>query len=191
MRVMTGAHLWILSAPSGAGKTMLCRRLVTVARSSGWDVAGLITPAVCSGGIKIGIDAVAPRNMASRRLAQNTPSLVFNQPVGRQWHFDSTAVAWGDRQIALSTPCDLLIIDELGPLEFQHSQGWVSAFDALGGGRYRLGIVVVRPDLIAEARQRLPVWGVIEPDAAPFTDEALHAWIQALALGAASTRSIG
>ena len=187
---MSAAHLWILSAPSGAGKTTLCRRLVAAARSDGWNVAGLITPAVFAEGIKVGIDALTPRNDESRRLAQTTPSVDFNLPVGRQWHFDPAVVAWGDRQIALSTPCDLLIVDELGPLEFQRGQGWVSAFDVFNQGRYRLGIVAVRPDLIAEARQRLPIWGVFGPDAAPSTEDALGAWLLALADGSALTRTI-
>ena len=48
--------------------------------------------------------------------------------------------------------CDLLVIDEVGPLEVERGKGWVSAFDVLRAGDYVLALLVVRLELIAQAR---------------------------------------
>jgi nucleoside-triphosphatase THEP1 len=60
---------------------------------------------------------------------------------------------WGNRIIESSVPCDLLIIDELGPLEFNLSLGWVNALGAVRGARYLLAVVVVRPELLEHAQE--------------------------------------
>jgi hypothetical protein len=71
----------------------------------------------------------------------------FNLKLG-QWLFDPTVVDWGNQVLQSRQPCDLFIIDELGPLEFFRGEGWISAFDALRQVRYRLGVVVIRPECI-------------------------------------------
>lgn len=47
-------------------------------------------------------------------------------------------------------------MDELGPLEFMHGQGWVIAFAILAGSNYPHAFVVVRLELLAAAVAR---WG--------------------------------
>ncbi len=45
--------------------------------------------------------------------------------------FDPAVLAWGNQVLRDSIPTDLLIVDEIGPLEFNQAIGWVSAFDVL------------------------------------------------------------
>lgn len=61
---------------------------------------------------------------------------------------------------------DLLVIDELGPLEFCRREGLSESFAAIGRGRFRLAVVVIRPELITAALARWPGAQVIEPPAA-------------------------
>ena len=45
----------------------------------------------------------------------------------------------------------ILIIDELGYLEFEKNIGWISAFKILDKGDYKSAIVVVRAGLLKQA----------------------------------------
>jgi len=54
----------------------------------------------------------------------------------------------------------LLIVDELGPLEFIHAKGWLSGLVALDSFRYRLALVVIRPELMEAAQTRWPGCGI-------------------------------
>jgi hypothetical protein len=47
-------------------------------------------------------------------------------------------------------------VDELGPLEIVRGQGWQKAFNVLNRGDFRLALVVVRPELVDQARLHLP-----------------------------------
>ncbi len=54
-------------------------------------------------------------------------------------------------------PCDLFVLDELGPLEFDRHQGWTAGFDLLAAAStFRLAIVVVRPEYVQVFLQRFP-----------------------------------
>lgn len=66
--------------------------------------------------------------------------------------------------------CDLLLIDELGPLEWIEEGGFRSAFAALDTDCYRWAVAVVRPNLLHLACQRWPL-----ADAGDF--KRLEAWL--------------
>jgi nucleoside-triphosphatase THEP1 len=147
--------LWLLTGPIGAGKTMFCRHLVQAARSQALDAAGLLSPAWIESGQKIGILAEDIRSGEQRTLARIHPPHPAGLVLG-PWHFDQEVLQWGNQVIANSCPCDLLIVDELGPLEFNRQVGLIAAFDVISEGRYRAGCVVVRPSLLGEALSRWP-----------------------------------
>jgi len=147
--------LWLLTGPKDAGKTTFCHQLVQAARDQGWDVAGLLSPARMEAGQKMCILAEDIRNGEQRTLATAAPQPQANLHLG-PWYFDERVLDWGNRVIRKSHPCDLLIVDELGPLEFKAGIGLTAAFDVLFEQRYKVGCVVVRPSLLAEARIRWP-----------------------------------
>jgi len=64
------------------------------------------------------------------------------------WTFAPESVAWGQQVLASLPPCDLLVIDEIGPLELELGQGLTSALDALRHAAYRLALVTLRPTLV-------------------------------------------
>jgi hypothetical protein len=72
-----------------------------------------------------------------------------------EYRFDAQVLDWGSDVLASATPCGLLIIDELGPLEFVRRLGWTRAFDVLALCRYDLAVVVVRPELLVMAAEAL------------------------------------
>ena len=152
---------WLVTGPRAAGKTSFCRLIAGHARSAGWDVAGLLSPAVFHAGIKTGIQAQDLRTEEKRELANAEPCNGFNLKLGR-WCFDRASMEWGSRVLERSLPCDLLIVDELGPLELLHDSGWFSALTVLQQPACRLSLVVVRPELLANFEERI----LAEPDGA-------------------------
>jgi len=141
----------ILTGASGTGKTTTCGRLLDRARDLGLDCAGVLSPARVDGGAKVGIDVVDVRTEERRRLAE-----VDELPGGIRlgpYRFDDEAVAWGAAALGVACPCDILFVDEIGPLEMNRGEGWVNALDALRVGQYRLAVVVVRASLIDAVRE--------------------------------------
>ena len=117
----------------------------------GWDVAGLLSPAWMKASQKIGILAEDLRSGEQRPLAYTKPHPLANLRLG-PWYFDERVFHWGNQVIENSTFCDLLIVDELGPLEFKAGIGLTAAFEALSARNYRAGCVVIRPSLLSQAR---------------------------------------
>jgi len=147
--------LWLLTGSSGVGKTTFCRQLVQQARYLGWDVAGLLSPAWMEADKKNGILAEDVRSGNQKPLAYTSPHQRGDLQVG-PWYFDERALDWGNRVIEKSSPCDLLIVDELGPLEFNTRVGLTMAFDIIAARNYQVGLVVIRPTLLTQARKRWP-----------------------------------
>jgi nucleoside-triphosphatase THEP1 len=153
--------LWLLTGPSLAGKTTFCRHLFQEARERGWLVAGLLSPALIEDGQKTGILMEDLHSGEQRRLAYRTHQPQADLHLG-QWYFDSLVLEWGQQVLKNCLPSDLLIVDELGPLEFNAGQGLMAAFDLLMAGRYRVGCVVIRPVLLKAARVYWP-WAEVLP----------------------------
>lgn len=150
--------LYLLTAPSGAGKTTFCAALAEQAHAAGWDVAGILCPPVFESGIKTGILAQDLRTRATRPLAiSNTQLPISNYqfPLGN-WLFSLSALAWGNELLAAALPCDLFIVDELGPLELIRGKGWQNALKALRQSKYKIGVAVVRPSLLETAQKFFP-----------------------------------
>jgi len=133
-----GSTIVVLSGESGCGKTTLCAQVAALARARGLAVAGVLTPPRLAAGRKVGLDVADLRTGQRRPLAEAVAA--------------TDGPAWGTKILRRATPCDLLVVDELGPLELLRGQGWTVGLDLLRAGRYRLALVVVRPELLA----RLP-----------------------------------
>jgi len=140
----------ILSGKSGCGKTTLCAQVAALARARGLAVAGVLTPPRLVNGRKVGLDVIDLRTGQRRPLAEAVAAT--DGPATGSWHFHAAGLAWGTLVLRRATPCDLLVVDELGPLGLLRGQGWTVGLDLLRAGRYRLALVVVRPELLA----RLP-----------------------------------
>lgn len=148
-------RLVLLTGGRGSGKTRWCLALRDVAESSGLVVAGVISPPVYADGGKVAIDVLDAATGARRRLAIR-PAPDEAGTAGLGWRFDAAALAWGDALLDNAPACDLLCVDELGPLEFRGVGGFRSGFAAIEARRYRLAVVVVRPELCDAAIARWP-----------------------------------
>jgi len=151
--------IWIITGDREAGKTSFCRQIILEAHSRGFSTAGVLSPAVFTQGVKTAIEVEDIAGGQKRLLA-----ILRNEvpdAITRRWKFDEEALKWGSKVLAESTPCDVLIVDELGPLELEHNQGWIEGIQAIDTGKYLAALVVIRTELIITGQQLWPRSGVI------------------------------
>lgn len=148
----------LVTGAIGCGKTTYCRTEIDAARRAGLDVAGVLSPARFEQGVKVGIDALDLRNGELRPLAhlRRAEAADATGVVTQRWRFDAATLAWANQALATATPCDLLVVDELGPLELEQGRGWTAGLAAIDTRAFDAALVVVRHSLIAQALVRWP-----------------------------------
>lgn len=144
------AGVIVLTGERGIGKTTVCRKVIALAQGEGHLCGGILTLSR-PGDNRLLLD-VGSGNTRSLTLESDEIPAVLQ---GR-FRFDPEALRWGNRTLIQTLPCDLLVVDELGPLEIERGGGWVSAFDVLRRADFALALAVVRPELVAQAQLRLP-----------------------------------
>jgi nucleoside-triphosphatase THEP1 len=197
--------VYVITGERGAGKSMVCARVADDARRRGLTVAGILTE--CSGpeqgaprtvvdlssgeskpfGTQAtqGETRVAAAGADSRRYTAAGGPPGAAAPAERTtsdsltpgWEFESEVFAWANKALSRATPCDLLIVDEVGPLELLGGRGWAKALGVLRAREFRAALVVCRPGLLEELANCLgmPLAGVFAVD--PRTLDALPATI--------------
>jgi len=147
---------FFITGVQGSGKTTFCQSLIDLARTAGWIVAVV-------GGKKVGIDVVDLSTSQIRRLA-NSIEQGGNGPQTIRWAFNGKVLSWGNQVLRNIPSCDLLVVDELGPLEFDRGEGWLNGFSAVSSGEYKFAVVVIRPGLLEKALKIWPDAEVLEMD---------------------------
>lgn len=174
-------ELILVTGDSGAGKTNWCLELIRQARAVGVEPVGLVSLAVFAQGVKTGIDLInittgERRRLAMRRnegeppesplLGRPPESLLLGRPQPLRatdtlgWRFDPETFTWGNQILEGLQHGELLILDELGPLEFLSTEGLIAGLKCIDSRDYRLACVVVRLKLLATALDRWP-WGQV------------------------------
>ena len=143
-----GNKITVITGKRGAGKTRFCALQEMSAREQGRQVAGVLSPALYQNGEKVGFYL---RNLESEEQRLGGSSILKPESSFHfhKWHMDQESFAWANDFLANIQSCDLLIIDELGPIEFEHHSGLIAAFDCLKTVDYKKALVVIRPELIA------------------------------------------
>ncbi len=152
----TAPQLLLVTGLMGVGKTTWCTRLVDLARERGLSVGGVLSPSLFEEDRKIGIQILDLRTGESRRLASLRKGHTANLVGTPRWSFDEQVTAWANRALQQTGVSDLLVIDELGPLEFFQNQGLTQGLRRIDAGEYQVACVVIRPSLLPNALQRWP-----------------------------------
>ncbi len=145
------SRLLFITGERGVGKTTLCLRLAEALRSHAVRVAGLITR-------RTDESTLEALDLATDEVYRLThPSTVPSSPaLMLHYHFDPVAMEASAQAFRRSFPAEVFFLDEIGPLELVYQQGWASLLEALPALSYRRGVIVVRPELLGVALQRLP-----------------------------------
>lgn len=156
--------LFLITGYRGSGKTSFCRKMVAAAREAGWKTAGLLSNPVFEEGVRTAIEVEDLRSGETRTLATRAQTPEAGTPGARHWKFDDSALDWGDAVLAAAAPCDLLVVDELGPLEFERGEGWQSGLEAVDSRQYAIAFVVIRSELLGDALARWDEAHLVEID---------------------------
>ncbi len=153
--------IWLISGDRRVGKTTWCSMLARQAQAAGWNVGGLITPAVFSGGEKIGFDLFDISSGIQRRFGISDQAHSDWIKIGN-WRIDPKVLAWANHRLTQCRGCDILILDELGPLELKENQGFIEGIRLLDERSIASMFVVVRLELIPEAQKRWSPTRILE-----------------------------
>jgi nucleoside-triphosphatase THEP1 len=154
-------RLVLVTGDSGSGKTTWCLELIDLARRNGIQVYGVVSPPVLHAGHKDGIDLMDVSTGERRRLAVVRPDA--KQDTANQlgistlhWTFDPFVLAWGNQILDPLDAGELLVLDELGPLELLENKGLTAGLRCIDDRRFRSACVVIRPALLPTALERWP-----------------------------------
>ena len=148
-------QLIIVTGLSGAGKTTWCSRLIKTARSQDLVVRGILSPGIYKGGKKIGI-AVEDLDTGDKRKLANLREKGETDLTTPRWSFNLQAIKWANHILGTIQESDLVVIDELGPLEFIRNKGLTEGLALIDEKRFRVASVVVRSSLLPTVLQRWP-----------------------------------
>jgi nucleoside-triphosphatase THEP1 len=154
---------YVLTGARNTGKTLVCDDLAAEARARGLDVAGIMTA-------RSGPELHAAREVIDLRTGSSrlfgVPTQAGADPLTHGWDFEADVFEWAAQVLTTATPCDLLIVDELGPLELVGGRGWATALDVLRNRDFGAALVVCRPSLLDELEASLggPPAGSFEAD---------------------------
>jgi len=148
--VLCYPRIMLITGERQVGKTTALERALTTIREAGVSVSGLLT------------QCIGPHDLEVREL--HTESVYrltdpFDAPSASPLcHFkmNATAMARSARALVGSFPTQVFVLDELGPLELKHRQGWVDVPALLAREAYVFAVVVVRPSLLGQAVVELP-----------------------------------
>jgi len=148
-------RLALVTGDIKVGKTTVVGQVVALARARGYICAGLWAPAHVVDGRKVGIQAM-DLSSGERRLLARVATDEAGERLGR-YTFDPTVIAWANGILAAAVAAqpDLLLIDEIGPLELERGGGLAPVLELLAAGRVPRALVVVRAWLLDALRARL------------------------------------
>jgi nucleoside-triphosphatase THEP1 len=153
-------NIFIITGEVRTGKTLLISNVISSLLKSKVKVAGVYSPARFEGDVKTGIYLIDISSQVKRLLADYQPGWDPENPK-REWKMDPEVLSWGNEILRKSEPTEVLIIDELGFLEFEKKQGWTSAFGIIERNDFKIAIVVVRTGLLENAIAKWPAAKII------------------------------
>jgi nucleoside-triphosphatase THEP1 len=139
----------------GAGKTTLLQTFLETLAGNGVTFSGILSPGLFERGDKVAIAfervPSGERSVFARRYDSMPGDFQFGD-----WAFFSSAFDWANRYLESMPAADLLILDEIGPLELELGRGLQAGLKRLSEGRYALALVTLRPKCEEAFGNRFP-----------------------------------
>ncbi len=149
-------RLLVVGEP-GSGKTSWCREYIDRQRKSGSTIGGILSPAIDKQRQRIGfnvIDLVTGQEVPFARLSRyrsfKGAEVVGDYTISR----DGISFACGAIRRAVESGCELVVIDEIGPLELR-GNGLMPAVQSALASPVDV-LIVVRSSLKVALERRFP-----------------------------------
>ena len=146
----------LLTGERQVGKTTVCKHVANLARELGYNPAGMLSPALLGeDGLPVAYHALMVSDGEQRLLARADGDL--GGPRTGRYSFDAAVFSWvmGRLRAAISQGCDLLIVDEIGPLELEQGVGLAPILSDLARGKLPPLLLVVRPEMVRQLQKQL------------------------------------
>lgn len=136
----------IVTGQSGDGKTTWIKGAVDFINCYSKNITGIISPGRFINNEKIGIDCILiPSN---QRLNLATKKTHYLKGISNKWEFNEDTINKVNDFLNQIDTCEYFICDEIGPLELNNNQGFISALDFLEAGNYKNALIIVRSSLL-------------------------------------------
>lgn len=158
----SGVRAWLLTGPPGIGKSTVVSRVIYQVRSKGFGVGGCLTKETRKGRERVGFTIVDLLSGVSGALASTEGSL--GPRVGRyRVNVRGLAEIGGGALRAAAAQADLIVIDEIGPMELTSAEFRRGVEACLESGKPVLAVVheMMKDPLIEEVRS-LPGKEIVE-----------------------------
>jgi len=152
---MSTGNIVILCGDSGSGKTTLLLKMIEKLKGDKLVKKGILSPAVFQDARKTGINMLDVFTGEERTFAAPNDSGETYLST-RGWKMDPKTMEYAKTALQQATPCDILFVDELGPLEFDRGEGLIEGFPSINSRAYQLALVTIRPILLEKARALWP-----------------------------------
>lgn len=153
---MTG-KIYILTGRKGIGKTTLLAKLVQDFTNKNVTIGGILSPAVYQDLSRIGYDVVNIKTNEKKILCRNdikTEGVKLGD-----FTFSEEGVLFGNEAVPKAADCNLIVIDEVGPLEL-NGKGWAPSLDMIINNSAFPLLLVVRENILEKTQKH---WNFI-PD---------------------------
>jgi nucleoside-triphosphatase len=142
--VSTQNRLILWTGPKHSGKTTSATRLIEMALTEGFIVAGILEPSLYDDGKLLGFDVLdlhSQRRTPLARRNKDKSSIGF-------FNFITDGLKFGNAVLSSDKikSADLIIIDEFGPLEIK-GQGWRRNIDSLLSSSNAILLIIIRKEL--------------------------------------------
>ena len=153
-------RLIVITGERGAGKSVVCARLATLLRDKGVGIGGVMTERLAGGEGREAVDVATGERCPFGRQehrggaregdppSADRAAVGVADPLTPSWRYDDDVFRWGNDVFERAQGCEVLIVDELGPVEILGRRGWTRPLERLVAGDFKTAIVVCRPELL-------------------------------------------
>jgi len=141
----------------GSGKTNWCREYIDNRRKRGATVGGILCPAIEQQGQRVGsnaLDLLTGQAVPFARLSDHSPFKAGEKIGDYIISREGISFACGAIEQAVENRCDLIVIDEVGPMELD-GKGLISAVELALASAVKV-LIVVRSSLKEALQRRFP-----------------------------------
>lgn len=157
-------RIWLLTGEPGSGKTTTIMKIVNTVRAKGYSIGGVVALEKRVKGVRVGFDMVDLLSGNKETLAsveQKTGPRVGKYRVNLKGLADLAAKAL----IEAAQRCDLIVCDEIGPMELVSPEFRKAVKEVVSSGKPMIGVIHkrLRDPLADELRSSIDV-EVVEID---------------------------